>query len=195
MPSEKVDIPLTCADFLSEAVARHWRNTLGGALVEDCARAQVQVMEVPPGTDLPAPVTHTLGHSPRPVLVISLRPDTLQALSAVQAGAAGYLHALAHPERITAALAALGRGQVWLNMETLRALTRSAGKGVADHLPETLTDRERAIVAELATGATNREIANRLHISENTVKSHLKNIYDKFGVRDRTSLILKLRET
>ncbi|WP_294948489.1 response regulator transcription factor [Sulfurivirga sp.] len=194
MHSEKVDTPMACANFLSEAVARYWRNILGDALLDDCARAQVQILEIPPGTDLPASAMQTLSHSVQPVLVISRRPDAVQALSAVQAGAAGYLHALAHPERIMAALTALRRGQVWLNMETLRALTRSAGKGVADHLPETLTERERAIVTELATGATNREIANRLHISENTVKTHLKHIYDKFGVRDRTSLILKLRE-
>jgi DNA-binding CsgD family transcriptional regulator len=54
-----------------------------------------------------------------------------------------------------------------------------------DRTPEVLTARERRVLAELATGATNREIAERLVVSVHTVERHLANVYAKIGVRNR----------
>ncbi len=51
-----------------------------------------------------------------------------------------------------------------------------------------LTARERAIVALIAEGLSNREIGNRLNVAEGTIKVHLHNIYQKCGVRNRTAL-------
>jgi DNA-binding NarL/FixJ family response regulator len=59
---------------------------------------------------------------------------------------------------------------------------------------EHLTEREREILAMVATGASNREIAEALFITEGTVKNHLSNILSKLGVRDRTQAALKAKE-
>jgi DNA-binding NarL/FixJ family response regulator len=57
--------------------------------------------------------------------------------------------------------------------------------------PESLTPRELDVLEELKRGASNRQIAERLFISESTVKVHLRHIYEKLGVRTRTELLAK----
>ncbi|MPN58824.1 HTH-type transcriptional regulator MalT [bioreactor metagenome] len=59
-------------------------------------------------------------------------------------------------------------------------------------LSDTFTHREKEIINCVLLGLSNREIASELFISENTVKTHLYNIYQKYGVRNRTSLLHKL---
>jgi DNA-binding NarL/FixJ family response regulator len=62
------------------------------------------------------------------------------------------------------------------------------------NIAEPLTEREREILALLATGASNRHIAETLYLTERTVKKHLSSILSKLGVRDRTQAALKARE-
>lgn len=57
-----------------------------------------------------------------------------------------------------------------------------------------LTDREKEISFLMAEGLTNRQIADRLYISEGTVKNYISNIYDKTGIHDRVKLIVELRK-
>ena len=61
-------------------------------------------------------------------------------------------------------------------------------------MPEPLSPREIEILKIVATGASNREIADKLFISEGTVKNHLSSILNKLGVRDRMQAILKAKE-
>ncbi|MCA9957634.1 MAG: response regulator transcription factor, partial [Anaerolineales bacterium] len=65
----------------------------------------------------------------------------------------------------------------------------------ATPLNEPLSERELEILQILATGASNREIANELFITEGTVKNHVTNILGKLGVRDRTQAALKAKES
>jgi len=69
------------------------------------------------------------------------------------------------------------------------AVTGPAGQGTADGSAGLLSDREREIVALLAGGATDAQIAGRLFLSVNTVRSHLERIRDKTGARRRTDLV------
>ena len=62
------------------------------------------------------------------------------------------------------------------------------------HLPEPLPERELEVLALLAQGLTNREIAGRLHLAEGTVKNYVTNILGKIGARDRTQAALRARE-
>jgi PAS domain S-box-containing protein len=78
------------------------------------------------------------------------------------------------------------RIQVRLSAALAERLTRLAGPTTSDDPLPDLTRREREILALVAAGMTNSEIADRLHVSANTVASHLKNLYAKLGVRTRS---------
>jgi DNA-binding NarL/FixJ family response regulator len=67
---------------------------------------------------------------------------------------------------------------------------RSAAVGRAGEAPRALTEQERRVVAELARGLSNRQIARALALSEHTIKFHLKNVFNKLGVRSRTQVIV-----
>lgn len=128
------------------------------------------------------------------LLVISPMPNALQGLNAVRLGARGYMHAYAHPQRIQQALEAIGNGQAWLSHEVIQAMSQQLAASVKqDDWKKRLTQREVEIVEALMKGLSNREIAEALHISEPTVKTHLKHIFDKFDVKDRLSLVLAIK--
>jgi DNA-binding NarL/FixJ family response regulator len=67
---------------------------------------------------------------------------------------------------------------------------RSASAAHAGETPRALTGQERRVVAELARGLSNRQIARALELSEHTIKFHLKNVFNKLGVRSRTQVIV-----
>ena len=86
-------------------------------------------------------------------------------------------------------------------LKAFDARDEDAGSGVASSgrpevaaLPEPLSDREQEVLALMAQGFTNQEIANRLVLSVNTVKTHAKNIYEKLGVRNRAEATLRATE-
>lgn len=96
------------------------------------------------------------------------------------------------------ALICIHMGQVWANSQqlnhTLEYFARNAGHdgaSLADAHPS-LSGRERQIAELLAGGATNKEIAKALHISERTVKNHLGSIFEKIGVNSRVRAALRL---
>ena len=119
------------------------------------------------------------------------RADILRAL---QAGVRAVIARDAHPQEITAALEAAHAGLAVFSSEILDLLlpasTELAGEG---ELPpgEPLSERESEVLALMAEGAGNREIAARLHISENTVKFHVSSILNKLGAATRTEAVTR----
>lgn len=125
------------------------------------------------------------------VIVLTVCEDQDDVLEALRAGARGYIvKSTVHEEAVSAILAA-ARGESWLS-------PKIAGRLIDEfmHLPvmdvqdlltkETeLTPRERAVLAHLAEGMTNREIAASLGIAETTVKTHLQHILAKLNARNR----------
>jgi DNA-binding NarL/FixJ family response regulator len=111
--------------------------------------------------------------------------------AALAAGAVGYLLKDTEPEGITTAIRDAARGGVPLSPQAARALlpdpdrprAGSAGK-------DSLTAREKEVLALVATGLPNKSVARRLAISEKTVKAHLSRIFTVLGVTDRTSAAL-----
>jgi DNA-binding NarL/FixJ family response regulator len=121
------------------------------------------------------------------VVVLTSFSDRERILSALDAGAAGYLLKDAEPEAIERAIRAAARGEAPLDPKAARALlsARRAPSPVGG-----LSDREREVLAMVAEGLPNKRIAQRLGISEKTVKTHLTSVYRQIGVTDRTQAAL-----
>ncbi len=126
------------------------------------------------------------------VLLDSLRRTDI--LRALQAGVRAVLVRESPPSEITAALEAAQDGLAVFSPEVLDVLLpASAELAAAGELPpgEPLTERESHVLALMAEGAANKEIASRLHISEHTVKFHVSSILNKLGAATRTEAVTR----
>ncbi|HET7697374.1 MAG TPA: response regulator transcription factor [Vicinamibacterales bacterium] len=138
-------------------------------------------------------------HPGIPVLVLTTFDDDANLFGALRAGAAGYLLKDVSSETLVAALQAATRGESFLQStvtgRVVAAFARlmEEGHGRAEALVLPLSPREREILALLGTGASNKEIADRLNLAEGTVKNHVTNILGKLDVRDRTQAALRAR--
>ena len=139
-------------------------------------------------------------HPDIPVLVLTTFDDDANLFGALRAGAAGYLLKDVSSETLVAALQAATRGESFLQStvtgRVVAAFARLMEEGGvrADALVLPLSPREREILALLGTGASNKEIADRVNLAEGTVKNHVTNILSKLDVRDRTQAALRARQ-
>jgi len=164
----------------------------------DSLRPEVVLMDLQmPGMDGVA-ATRQLHLDQPDCRVIALTTfDTDQyVFDCLRAGAVGYLLKDGPSENLFAAIRAAARGESFLQPSvTTRVLAEFTR--LSDHPPanliEPLSDREREILTLIAKGASNREIAETLFITEGTVKNHVTNILSKLDVRDRTQAALKAR--
>jgi DNA-binding NarL/FixJ family response regulator len=119
------------------------------------------------------------------VLVLTTFDTDRDVVSAIEAGATGYLLKDAPRAELFRAVRAAARGESVLAPEVA---TRLVGQ-LRDPSGQALTQRERQVLELVARGATNREVAARLHVSEATVKTHLVHAFGKLGVSDRTAAV------
>jgi DNA-binding NarL/FixJ family response regulator len=124
-----------------------------------------------------------------PVLVLTTYDSDVQILRAIEAGAAGYLLKDAPRETLFEAVRSTAAGGSPLAPSVAARLIGRLGPGAPSRGGDTLTTRELEVVRLVARGASNREIARDLRISEATVKTHLLKIFEKLGVADRTSAV------
>ena len=135
-----------------------------------------------------------------PVLVLTTFDDDASLFGALRAGAAGYLLKDVSSETLLAAVTAAARGEAFLQStvtgRVVAAFARlmESGGPRAEALVMPLSPREREILGLLGTGASNKEIADRLCLAEGTVKNHVTNILTKLDVRDRTQAALRARQ-
>ena len=125
--------------------------------------------------------------SPSRVLVLTSMTEPAAAAAALRAGAAGLLYKDVDPDALVRAIRAVHDGHFLLAPEAAGSLLRS---GRSEGGLDALTSREREVLAELARGRSNREIARALHVSEKTVKTHVSSVLTKLGVADRTQAAL-----
>jgi DNA-binding NarL/FixJ family response regulator len=121
------------------------------------------------------------------VLVVSADGSQSDVLDAIAAGASGYLTKSAEPSEITAAVGVVANGETYVS-PTLAAYLLRAAKLDREDAPHALTPREREILALVAAGERDADIAEQLFISVRTVRSHLDRIRDKTGRRRRADL-------
>ncbi len=142
------------------------------------------------------------GERPR-AIALTTYADDASVLGALRAGARGYLTKDAGAEEIRAAVVAVARGRRGARpgrpaprRRRAERRRRGAGRGRragrrrAGELPDGLTPREAEVLALIAEGLTNTEIADRLVVSAATVKSHVNHIFAKAGVRDRAQAVV-----
>jgi DNA-binding NarL/FixJ family response regulator len=130
-----------------------------------------------------------------PVLVLTTFDDDDVLWGAIEAGAAGFVLKEAPAEDLIAATRAVAGGGAWLDPAVTARVLDATRATVVPHRQEgvratVLTEREHAVLREMATGASNREIADALVVSEATVKTHVGSIFMKLGVRDRAGAIV-----
>ena len=118
--------------------------------------------------------------------------------SALQAGAVGYLLKDSEPSEVLAAIRSAAAGHAPIDAGVARTLLPGAVDGPARSTgarsAEVLSHREREVLAHVARGQANKQIARSLGISERTVKVHLGNVFRRIGVSDRTSAALWARD-
>jgi DNA-binding NarL/FixJ family response regulator len=133
---------------------------------------------------------------PRVIVVTTFELDEY-AFGAIRAGASGFLLKRSRAEDIVAAVRAVADGES-LPMPTMaRRLISTYAERAAAHQPDvsSLTDREEEVLTLIAGGLSNAEIASRLNIRIDTVKSHVKHLFSKLGVRDRAQAVIVAYES
>jgi DNA-binding NarL/FixJ family response regulator len=123
-------------------------------------------------------------------LVLTSAPDRSLVSLAVQAGAAGFLYKDVDPDALVRAIRSVHDGHTLLAPDAAGSLLRSGAAAPAVQGIGALTAREREVLAQIADGRSNREIARLLRVSEKTVKTHVSSVLAKLGVADRTQAAL-----
>ena len=133
------------------------------------------------------------GDRPR-AIALTTYADDASVLGALRAGARGYLTKDAGADQIRAAVEAVARGEAALDPavqhHVIAALSQPAPAESSPDLPDGLTPREVEVLALIAEGLTNAEIAGRLVVSGATVKTHVNHIFAKTGARDRAQAVV-----
>jgi DNA-binding NarL/FixJ family response regulator len=132
------------------------------------------------------------------VIVLTTYADDESVFAALEAGARGYLTKDAPAAEIQRAIRLVNAGEALLDPSVQRrvierALATAAPAPISTptaNYPDGLTQREAEVLREIAAGYSNREIADRLFISEATVKTHVNNIFSKAGLRDRAQAVV-----
>ena len=135
------------------------------------------------------------------VIILTASEDKNEFVQAMKLGCSGIVLKQTAPDLIVKSIRKVFAGEIWLDSHTTAAVMRQfatpgsemaaaggTGKGGRERSP--LSTREREIVALVAQGYKNKEMAEKMFISEQTVKNHLHNIFDKLGVSDRLELAL-----
>jgi DNA-binding NarL/FixJ family response regulator len=133
------------------------------------------------------------------VIVLTASEDKNEFVQAMKLGCCGIVLKQTSADLIVKSIRKVHGGEIWLDSHTTAAVMRqfatvgegatgTAGGRVRERSP--LSTREREIVALVAQGFKNKEMAEKMFISEQTVKNHLHNIFDKLGVSDRLELAL-----
>ncbi|HRQ39118.1 MAG TPA: response regulator transcription factor [Chloroflexota bacterium] len=131
------------------------------------------------------------------VIVVTMFEDDDSVFAAMRAGARGYVLKGADQEEMLRTIQAVARGEALFGPAIAARLQSYFSQPRPAALPEAfpdLTERERELLALLAQGYNNADIARQLHISQKTVRNHCSNIFSKLQVVDRAQAIIRARE-
>jgi NarL family two-component system response regulator LiaR len=127
------------------------------------------------------------------VIALTSFTEDGQVFPAIQAGASSYLLKDVSPDELVEAIRAVHRGETRLHPDIAHKLLQQVqhpGSDAQSSNQWNLTEREREVISLVGQGCSNQEIADRLTISSNTVKTHVSNILAKLNLEDRTQLAI-----
>jgi len=146
-----------------------------GGTEEGCLESMGGIRELYPGV---------------PLLVLGSRLDLALACAALKNGADGFVHAQMHPAQVLRAVEVVQKGELAAPRQLLRYfLSQNENPKIGE-----LSARQREILELAVEGLSNAEIAARLYLSESTIKQHLRAVYKKLGVRNRTEAAKTMRD-
>ncbi|HMQ34169.1 MAG TPA: response regulator transcription factor [Chloroflexaceae bacterium] len=188
-------------DLRVVATAANGREAIAAA---EAARPDVVLMDVRmPELDGVAATRELLSRHPGlGVIILTTFDDDEYVFEGLKAGARGYMLKDTSSDEIVAAVRAVAAGAALIQPSIARKVVAEFSRLAAGlpapqapaapaALAEPLTEREAEVLRALAAGLSNREIAERLVITEGTVKNHVSSLLAKLGVRDRTQAVLK----
>lgn len=130
-----------------------------------------------------------------PIMMLTAYDDPERIFESLRAGACGYLLKRTPPAELLVAIEELHRGGSPMSTQIARRVVASLHEAAPrDRAAASLTEREAEILSRLAKGYSNKEIADLLSISLETVRTHLRHIYEKLHVHSRTEAVVKYLE-
>ena len=128
---------------------------------------------------------------PVKILMLTISQENDDLLGAIHAGADGYLLKNTDPEELRKSILRVTQGQGVLSPEVTSTVLKIVARHPGAETQNILSDRELEVLTCLADGQTTIQIANRLFISENTVKTHIRHILEKLEASNRTEAVSK----
>lgn len=130
------------------------------------------------------------------IVILTVSDEDNNLFAAIKAGAKGYLLKNLEPEQLFTMLEGISQGEAPISgamaSKILQEMRQPTQPDPNTSTPiDALTEREIDVLEEIVTGATNKEIAARLHVTENTVKIHLRNILEKLHVQNRVQAAVR----
>lgn len=181
-------------EVVGEAATGEEAIALAGTLAPDVV---VMDLQMPNGSGIEA-TRAILDTSPHiRVLMVTLFEDSESVFTALRAGARGYVLKDAGADEMTRAIRAVGRGEAIFSPAIANRLIdffSTPHPSVPKEIFPTLTEREREILALIAQGHSNAEMAQQLSLSVKTVQNYVSNVFSKLQVADRAQAIIRARE-
>ncbi|MCX4027317.1 response regulator transcription factor [Endozoicomonas sp. SM1973] len=197
----------------SEHVCLHWQRALADANYKLIATSSLQdalsnlrtiheSIYLLHERDLADPLTmipELITQQPQAkVVVLEDEYDTKRAYTYFQAGVVGVCNAFMAAKQIPLLIAVVSQGQVWCGKPFMEAMVKSLAqqpnKKANTELLHKLSPREQEVALQVVEGLNNKDISNKMGVSERTIKAHLSNIFKKLNVKDRLQLALCLRQ-
>ncbi|HEU5328052.1 MAG TPA: response regulator transcription factor [Thermomicrobiales bacterium] len=144
------------------------------------------------GIEATAAITHEVPGSH--IIILTTFDHQQYLLDGLQAGAAGFLLKDAPADELIAAIQRVHAGESFVQPDMAARVLTQLGRRPATPEPETLTERETAILRLLAAGESNRAIADHLFLAEGTVKNYVSNILEKLNAANRTQAVAIARQ-
>jgi DNA-binding NarL/FixJ family response regulator len=176
-----------------------WENAEDGLKAIENGGPDVVLMDIslPGMSGIEATVCVKEKHPEMDVIMLTVHDDNHRIFDALQAGASGYLLKNASPDDLCRAIFDVRAGGAPMSAEIARLVVEAFHRPVGNEASKAfnLSKRETEIVQLVAKGMANKEIAADLSISVETVRVHLKHIYEKLHVRSRTEAAMKYRDS